>query len=94
MPNLVGLQNDSPALSMEGQAKQNTLTSMQMEALGIARRDVLSTTDFKENRANYVPTMQLESRRVVNKKSIGEDEKSRLEGWNSKIIYTNHIDAH
>ena len=76
---------------MEDQAKQNTLIAMQLEALGLPRRDLLSTTDFKENKLSYVSTVQLESQRLVNKSSIGEGEKAKLKGWNSKIDYINHL---
>ncbi len=90
MPNLVGFRDASPKLSMEDQAKHDTLLAMQMEALGLRRRDNLTTTDFKENKAAYCPTVYLESQRLVNKSSIGEGEKFKLEGWNSKIVYANH----
>ena len=75
---------------MENPAKENTLKAMQMEALGLKRRDFLSTTDFKENRLSYVSTVQLESQRLVNKSSIGKGEKSKLEGWNSKTVHTKY----
>lgn len=97
MPNLVGLRDGpsppSPPLSMEDQAKQDTLKAMQMEALGLQRRDHLSTTDFKENKACYIPTKQLESQRIVNKSRIGKGEKSKLDGWNSKTIHANYAVA-
>ena len=91
MPNLVGLRDVPPATSMENQAKEDILIAMQMEALGIIRRDFLSTTDFKENKSSYVSTGKLESRRLVNNNSIGKGEKSKLEGWNSKTTYTNYL---
>lgn len=90
MPNLVGLRDDSSPLSVKDQAKHDTLVAMQMEALGLRRREFLSTTDFKENKVSYVPTVQLESHRLVNKGAIGKGEKSKLEGWNSKTVSTNH----
>ena len=74
---------------MAEQARQNTLIEMQMEALGLSRRDFLSTRDFKENRATFVPVAALESRRLVNTPSIGSAQKAQLEGWNSKIAHTN-----
>ena len=86
MPNLVGLRDGPSPLSVEDQAKEDTLKAMQMEALGLQRRDHLSTTDFKENKASYIPTKQLESQRIVNKSRIGKGEKSKLDGWNSKTI--------
>lgn len=89
MPNLVGLRDGLSPPSVEDEAKQDTLRAMQMEALGLQRRDYLSTTDFKENKASYIPTQQLESQRTVNKGRIGNVEKSKLDGWNSKpITYT------
>ena len=90
MPNLVGLRDGSSPLLGEDQAKYDTLVAMQMEALGLQRRDLLSTTDFKENKASYVPTGQLESHRLVNKGSIGKGHKSKLNGWNSKTLYSNY----
>ena len=78
---------------MEEGAKRDILVAMQYEALGIKRRDLISTTEFKENKADYVPTVYLESQRLVNKSSIGKAEKSRLEGWNSKTAYANHFVA-
>lgn len=90
MPNLVGLRDGSSPLSLEDQAKNDTLVAMQMEALGLKRRDLLSTTDFKENKASYVPTGQLESHRLVNKSSIGKRQKTKLDGWNSKTIRSNY----
>ena len=92
MPNLVGLRDYSPT-SMENPTKEDTLKAMQREALGIIRRETLSTTDFKENRSSYVSTVELESRRLVNKSSIGKGEKSKLEGWNSKAAYTTYLGA-
>ena len=73
------------------QAKVETLVAMQMEALGLKRRDRLSTTDFKENTANYVSTVELESRRLVNNSRISKGEKTKLEGWNSKTVQTNNL---
>ena len=90
MPNLVGLRDVPPSTSMENLTKEETLKAMQMEALGLKRRDYLSTTDFKENRLNYVSTVHFESQRLVNRSSIGKGEKSKLEGWNSKAAYTNY----
>ena len=90
MPNLVGLRDGSPSLSMEDQAKHDTLVAMQVEALTTARREHLSTADFKENKLSYVPMVHLESHRLVNKSSIGEGVRSKLEGWNSKTAYANH----
>lgn len=88
-----GLQDPSPPFLMEDQAKHETLTHMQMEALGLRRREDLLTADFKENKYSYVPTARLESQRLVNKSSIGEGEKSKLQGWNSKTAYGNHLIA-
>ena len=90
MPNLVGLQDTPSAISMK-RAKVDTLVAMQMEALGLKRRDRLSTTDFKENTANYVSTVELESRRLVNNSRISKGEKTKLEGWNSKTVQTNNL---
>lgn len=81
--------NASPPLTMEDQAKYDTLVAMQKEALGVDRRNLLSTTDFKENKVGYVSTVHLESQRLVNKTSIGKEEKFKLEGWNSKTAYAN-----
>lgn len=78
---------------MEDRAKQDTLNNIQMEDLGPHRLDFFLTTDFKENKYSYVPTVRLESQRLVNKSSIGEGEKSKLEGWNSKAAYGNHLVA-
>ena len=91
MPNLVGLRDSPLSSSMEDQAKLDTLKAMQMEALGLSRRESLSTTDFKENKASYVSTASLEPQRLVNKGSIGEGEKSKLQGWNSETAYTNYL---
>ena len=74
---------------MVDQARQNRLIDMQMEALGLSRRDYLSTRDFKENRGTFVPVADLESRRLVNMASIGSGQKAKLDGWNSKTAYTN-----
>ena len=90
MPNLVGLR-DMPSVDSMEQAKLDTLVAMQMEALGLKRRDRLSTTDFKENTANYVSTVELESRRLVNNGRISKGEKTQLEGWNSKKFQTNNL---
>ena len=90
MPNLVGLRGGSPPLSIEDQAKHDTLNAIQLEALGLKRREILLTTDFKENKVAYVSAAHLESHRLVNKSSIGEGEKSKLKGWNSKTGYANH----
>ena len=87
MPNLVGLR-DSPSATSMKQAKVDILVAMQMEALGLKRRDHLSTTDFKENTSNYVSTVELESRRLVNNSRISKGEKTKLEGWNSKTVQT------
>lgn len=89
MPNLVGLR-DIPPTSIENPAKEDTLKAIQREALGITRREHLSTTDFKENKSTYVSTVALESRRLVNKSNIGKGEKSKLEGWNSKAACTTY----
>lgn len=89
MPNLVGCRDASPPPSAVDQARHNTLIDMQMEALGLTRRDFLSTRDFKENRATFVPVADLESRRLVNTGSIGSAQKAKLEGWNSKTAYAN-----
>ena len=75
------------------QAKVDTLVAMQMEALGLKRREKLSTADFKENTANYVPTTELESQRLVNNSRISKGEKSKLEGWNSRVIQSNNLVA-
>ena len=72
MPNLVRLPS---ATSME-QAKVDTLVAMQVEALGLKRRDRLSTTDVKKNTATYVSTVELESRRLVNDGRISKGEKT------------------
>lgn len=93
MPNLVGLRGGSPSLSEEDQAKHDILIAMQMEALGGFRREVLLTTDFKDAKTSYVPIVHLESQRLVNKSSIGKEEKSRLEGWNSKTTFDNYLVA-
>ena len=74
---------------MVDQARQNVLIDMQMEALGLSRRDFLSTRDFKENRSTFVPVKDLESRRLVHTASIGSAQKAKLDGWNSKTAYTN-----
>ena len=42
------------------------------------RRDLLSTRDFKENRAIFVPATDLESRRLVNTASIGSAPNGNL----------------
>ena len=76
--------------SVKNQAKMDTLKAMQMEALGLQRRDFLSTTDFKENKASYVSSVELESKRLVNKSSISKGERTKLEGWNSKTVHTNN----
>ena len=89
MPNLVGLRESPPPSLMEDQTKLDTLKAMQMEALGINRRESLSTTDFKENKASYVSTVNLESQRLVNKGCIGEGERSKLQSWNSETAYSN-----
>ena len=75
------------------QAKVDTLVAMQMEALGLKRREHLSTTDFKENRANYVSTEELEPQRLVNHSRISKGEKTKLEGWNSKRVQINNLIA-
>ena len=73
---------------MEDQAKDDTFNNaIQMEALGGKRIDLLLTTDYKENKAAYVPTAYLEPQRLVNKSKIGEGEKSKLKGWNGKTAY-------
>ena len=91
MPNLVGLQNVSPPPSSVEDEKHKLLVDMQLEALGLKRREYLSTTDYRENRANYVTTASLEPQRLVNKGSIGSREKSKLEGWNSKTTCINYL---
>ena len=78
------------ATSVNIEAKEATLKAMQLEALGFRRRELISSTDFKENKASYVPTSELESQRLVNKSSIGQREKSKLEGWNSKTFDTSN----
>lgn len=78
---------------MDGKAKKDTLLAIQMEALGLDRREHLLTTDFKENKVSYVSTKDLESHRLVNKNSTGEGEKSKLEGWNSKTASAKHPNA-
>ena len=88
MPNLVGCRDALPPPSVVDQARQNKLIDMQMEALGLSRRDYLSTRDFKENRATFVPVADLESRRLVNTAVIGSAQKEKLDGWNSKTAYT------
>lgn len=89
MPNLVGLQGIPPPSSVDDLAKHETMKAMQMEALGLMRREILSTTDFKENKARYVSTSALEPERLVNKSSIGKQEKLKLKNWNSKTAHTN-----
>lgn len=91
MPNLVGLRDIPSPPMMEDQAKRDTMLAMQMEALGMKRRDFLSTRDFKENRLNYISTSELEPQRLVNKGSIGKGEKFKLEGWNSKTTPTKYL---
>ena len=91
MPNLVGLRDIPSPPMMEDQGKRDTILAIQMEALGMTRRDFLSTRDFKENRLNYISTSDLEPQRLVNKGSIGKREKSKLEGWNSKTTSTKYL---
>ena len=79
---------------MEGKAKNATLLAMQMEALGLQRRDFLLTTDFRENKVCYMSAKDLESHRLVNKGTISEGEKSKLEGWNGKTPYVRHAYAY
>ena len=92
LSNLVELQDMAPPSMIDDQANRATLIAVQMEALCIKRRDILSTTDFKENKACYIPTKELESRRLINKGRIGEGEARKLKGWNSKIIPLIYLD--
>ena len=89
MPNLVGFRDASLPPSVMDEVRQKTLIDMQMEALGLSRRDFLSTRDFKENRGTFVPVAELESRRHVNTAVIGSAQKAKLDGWNSKTANTN-----
>ena len=57
----------------------DSIETAQMETLGPSRRDFLSTTDFKENRATLVPVTDLESRRLVNTASISTAQMQPLD---------------
>ena len=69
------------------EAEKNAIM-MQMEALGLERRDQISTKDFKEKRLEFVPLSHIQ-RRVdeagteENRLAAGSAARTHLAAWNT-----------
>lgn len=62
--------------------KLEIMKLIQLEALGIIRRNQVSTTEFKENKAAYVPSSRLEHRRLYDGSKIPLKTKNNIDSWN------------
>lgn len=65
------------------------MVAMQMEALGVRRREKITTTDFKENKSAFVSSEQIQSSRLVNQRGTAESKLARgavkqLNAWNGE----------
>ncbi|KAL8938103.1 MAG: hypothetical protein Q9216_004076 [Gyalolechia sp. 2 TL-2023] len=70
------------------QEREARLRQIQMEALGTARRDLITTDDFDNGRPSHHTLEDMERYRRINKQgkrenSVTDEEKKRLGGWNT-----------
>lgn len=65
------------------------MIAMQIEALGVRRREKITTTDFKENKAAFVSSDDLQSSRLINQQGTAESKRARaaskqISAWNGE----------